>query len=176
MRRVIGGPTRPGIGKAPGRLAAVLLFAAALFQSGVAYAEHGHGGGGFHGGGFGGLRGGGFHGGGFGGFRGGGFHAGGPHGSGFPGFHGGGFRNGRFGEFHGNGFHHHGFRRGVIVVPAFGGWWWGDQLGWPYYYNRSGSNYGYGPYGQYWYYCSDPSGYYPYVTQCNTGWQQVPAG
>ena len=163
MRRVIGAPTRPGIGKAPGRLAAVLLFAAALFQSGAAYAEHGHGGGGFHGGGFGGSRGG-------------GFHAGGPHGSGFPGFHGGGFRNGRFGEFHGNGFHHHGFRRGVIVVPAFGGWWWGDQLGWPYYYSRSGSNYGYGPYGQNWYYCSDPVGYYPYVTQCDTGWQQVPAG
>jgi hypothetical protein len=26
------------------------------------------------------------------------------------------------------------------------------------------------------YYCSDPAGYYPYVTQCNTGWQTVPAG
>src|SRR5271165_518649 len=28
---------------------------------------------------------------------------------------------------------------------------------------------------QTWYYCSDPAGYYPYVTQCNTGWQAVPA-
>jgi hypothetical protein len=28
---------------------------------------------------------------------------------------------------------------------------------------------------QTWYYCSDPAGYYPYVTQCNTGWQTVPA-
>lgn len=24
-----------------------------------------------------------------------------------------------------------------------------------------------------WYYCADPSGYYPYVTQCPGGWQQV---
>jgi hypothetical protein len=28
---------------------------------------------------------------------------------------------------------------------------------------------------QTWYYCSDPAGHYPYVTQCNTGWQAVPA-
>jgi len=28
---------------------------------------------------------------------------------------------------------------------------------------------------QTWYYCSDPAGYYPYVTQCNTGWQTAPA-
>jgi hypothetical protein len=25
------------------------------------------------------------------------------------------------------------------------------------------------------YYCSEPAGYYPYVTQCNIGWQTVPA-
>jgi hypothetical protein len=25
------------------------------------------------------------------------------------------------------------------------------------------------------YYCSAPAGYYPYVTQCNIGWQTVPA-
>jgi hypothetical protein len=32
---------------------------------------------------------------------------------------------------------------------------------------------------QYWYFCSDPQGYYPYVKQCPAGWQQVtpqPAG
>jgi hypothetical protein len=23
------------------------------------------------------------------------------------------------------------------------------------------------------YYCSDPAGYYPYVTQCYTGWQAM---
>jgi hypothetical protein len=27
---------------------------------------------------------------------------------------------------------------------------------------------------QTWCYCSDPAGYYPYVTQCHTGWQTVP--
>ena len=28
---------------------------------------------------------------------------------------------------------------------------------------------------QYWYYCSDPAGYYPYVMQCSADWQPVPA-
>jgi hypothetical protein len=50
-------------------------------------------------------------------------------------------------------------------------------LGWSYY--PSGSDYsGYydsGQPSQSWYYCSDPAGYYPYVAQCNTGWQAVPA-
>jgi len=26
---------------------------------------------------------------------------------------------------------------------------------------------------QYWYYCQDPQGYYPYVQQCPRGWQLV---
>lgn len=26
-----------------------------------------------------------------------------------------------------------------------------------------------------WYYCHNPDGYYPYVKQCNEGWQRVPA-
>jgi len=59
------------------------------------------------------------------------------------------------------------------VIPAFGGAWWGAGLGWPYSYQDE-SYYGYGPYGQYWY-CDNPAGYYPYVQQCNTGWQTVPA-
>ena len=25
----------------------------------------------------------------------------------------------------------------------------------------------------YWYYCSDPEGYYPYIKECPSGWQQV---
>ena len=25
----------------------------------------------------------------------------------------------------------------------------------------------------YWYYCSDPKGYYPYVLKCNANWQRV---
>ena len=72
--------------------------------------------------------------------------------------------------------------------------WWG--YGYPYYnygdyadhryygYDPGASYYGnYPDYGhgshpntrQTWYYCSDPAGYYPYVTQCKTGWQSVPA-
>jgi len=27
--------------------------------------------------------------------------------------------------------------------------------------------------GNYWYYCSNPDGYYPYVKQCPGGWQRV---
>ena len=28
---------------------------------------------------------------------------------------------------------------------------------------------------EYWYYCDNPQGYYPYVPQCVSGWQRVPA-
>jgi hypothetical protein len=28
---------------------------------------------------------------------------------------------------------------------------------------------------QHWYYCASPKGYYPYVAQCGTAWQAVPA-
>ena len=43
------------------------------------------------------------------------------------------FRGRHFGEFHGGRFHHHGFNRGIVVVPALGGLWWGGGLDWPYY-------------------------------------------
>ena len=143
---------RPRIGRALA-IAAALLCATALSQPNPAYAgpHGGGGGGGFHGGG------GGFHGGGF--HAMGGFHGGGFHGSGS---HGGGFHDGRFhdGRFHDNRF----FFGGSFGFP------WGG------YY----PDYGYDDYSQpyssqTWYYCSDPAGYYPYVTQCNTGWQTVPA-
>src|SRR6516162_4717625 len=93
---------------------------------------------------------GGFHGGG------GGFHGGG------GGFHGGGFHGG---GFHDGGFHNNRFFFG----GSFGYPWWGYYPDYGYYdYDQ--------PYAsQTWYYCSDPAGYYPYVTQCNTGWQAVPA-
>jgi hypothetical protein len=161
-------------------IAAALLGAALLCQPSLAYAAHGGGGGGFHGGGGGGFHGGGFHGGGFhggfGGFHGGGFHGGGFHGGGF---HAGGFHGG-FAGVHGGyrGHWYHGWNNGQY------GWWWGDGLGWTYDpYDYGGDAYpDYGYYGytqpntaQTWYYCSDPSGYYPYVTQCNVGWQAVPA-
>jgi hypothetical protein len=28
---------------------------------------------------------------------------------------------------------------------------------------------------QWWYHCAQPAGYYPYVTQCQSGWNRVPA-
>jgi hypothetical protein len=147
-------------------IAAALLCATALGQPNLAYAgPHGGGGGGFHGGGMGG-----FHGGG------GGFH-GGFHGGGFGGFHGhfAGMRNG-FGERHeGFGERHEGFRdRRGVFIGGLGFGYYGYPYGWDY-----SPDYGYSGYSQpasqNWYYCSDPAGYYPYVAQCNTGWQTVPA-
>jgi hypothetical protein len=96
-------------------------------------------------------------------------------------FHGGGFHGGFAGlhNSYGNGAHwYHGWRNGRY------GWWWGNPLGWTYYPYPYGwdnyPDYGYYDYSQpnatqTWYYCSDPAGYYPYVTQCNTAWQPVPA-
>jgi hypothetical protein len=61
----------------------------------------------------------------------------------------------------------------------------GPGLAWTYYPYAGDfyyPDYGYYDYGeqpyspQTWYYCADPAGYYPYVTQCNTEWQAVPAG
>ena len=148
MKRLSEPRARPRIGRALA-IAAALLCATALSQPNLAYAgPHGGGGGfgGFHGGG--GYHGGGFHGGGLGGFHGGGFR---------PGFHDGGFHGERF---HGNTF----FFGGSFASP-----WWGYYPDYGYYdYSQPYSS-------QTWYYCSDPAGYYPYVTQCNTGWQSVPA-
>jgi hypothetical protein len=88
-----------------------------------------------------------------------------PHGGG--GFHGGGFHAGAVGGFHGGGFRPgFGDRR---FNGGFGGLWGG-------YYPYDGEYDAVQPsYSQTWYYCSDPAGYYPYVTQCTTGWQAVPA-
>jgi hypothetical protein len=160
MLRVSEHKARPRIGRALATVAAALLCATALGQPNPAFAgpHGGGGGGGFHGGG-----GGGFHGGGFGGFHGGGFHGGG-----FGGFHGvGGFHGGFAGLHHGFGERHERFRGGI----GFG--FFGYPYGWDY--SPDYSYYGYSqPYSsQTWYYCWDPAGYYPYVTQCNTGWQAV---
>jgi hypothetical protein len=109
------------------------------------------------GGGGGGHGGGGFHGGG------GGFHGGG------GGFHGGGFGGG----FHGRGFHGGGFFGG-----GFYGGGVGDGFDYGFGYGDDSPAYGYSqPYvSQYWYYCQNPAGYYPYVPQCSVAWQPVPAG
>ena len=106
----------------------------------------------------------------------------GPHGGGGGGFHGGGggFHGGGFAGFHGEGFHGDRFHDGRFDHDRFhdrrfffgGGFaypWWGYYPDYGYYdYSQPYSS-------QTWYYCSDPAGYYPYVTQCNTGWQAVPA-
>jgi hypothetical protein len=136
---------RPRVGRALAVFGAALLCAAALSQPNLAYAGPHGGGGGFHGGGFGGFHGGGFHG------------AGGFHGGGFGGFHGDRFHGDRFRD---NRF----FFGGLYAYP-----WWGYYPDYGYY------DYGQPYASQTWYYCSDPAGYYPYVTQCNAGWQAVPA-
>ena len=152
MDQATGNGSRLSIGRVLGVAAAALLFAASIIQPKVANADHG-GGGSFHDGGF-------------------------------AGFHHGGFP-------HRDGHFHRGFRIGAIYAP----YWWG--YGYPYsYFGYYGDYpdhryYGYDPgssyygihpgYGsqpsarQTWYYCSNPAGYYPYVTQCKTGWLPVPA-
>jgi hypothetical protein len=174
MHELGNSETRPRKGWRVVSIAAVLLGAAVLCQPDLALAAHGGGGGhggGFHGGGF---HGGGFHRGGFGGFHGGGFHG--------EAFHGGGFHRGVAGGHYGYGYGHgdhwyHGWHGG-----SYGWWLVGPGLAWTYYDYPWGfyPDYGYYDYtqpyaSQIWYYCSDPAGYYPYVTQCNTGWLPVPA-
>jgi hypothetical protein len=143
------------IGRVFGGAAAALLFAAAIIYPEAASAAHDGGGG--------------------------------------AGFHGGG------GEFHGGGFHHGSrhLRGGFATGGIYGPYWWGYGYPDPYFgyygnyldhgyygYDPSCSyygtcpNYGYGSQPkarQTWYYCSNPVGYYPYVTQCKTGWAPVPA-
>src|SRR5438105_2727871 len=101
----------------------------------------------------------------------------GPHGGGG----GGGFHGGGFGGFHEGGFHGDRFRDGRFDRDRFrdNRFFFGGAFAYPYGWDYS-PDYGYYDYSQpyasqTWYYCYDPAGYYPYVTQCNTGWQAVPA-
>lgn len=66
------------------------------------------------------------------------------------------------------------------------GWWWITGGYWYFYdvpvypYPSTVSSYYYDDYdttedGDYWYYCRDPQGYYPYVRYCNVEWEAVPA-
>ena len=115
-------------------------------------------------------------------------HGGGGHGGG--GFHGGyygGYRGGYYGGFRG-GYYGGGF------YPYYWGLWGLPLMGWPYAsFGYGGYGYGYGwPYypsettvapptynepqqqqPYYWYYCTDPQGYYPYVKSCPGGWLTV---
>jgi hypothetical protein len=133
------------IGRALRSTAVAVLCVAALSQPNFAYAHGGGHGGGGHGGG---------------GFHGGAVHAGGFHGGGLhhvshravtnvhnrtvANVHNG-FGDGRGGHWY------HGWHNG-----RYGWWLWGPGLAWTYYNNQP--------------YCSNPAGYYPYVTQCYTGW------
>jgi hypothetical protein len=103
------------------------------------------------------------------------------------------------GGFHGSGGGH--FRSVFGFGGIFSPFWWSPFwwfYGYPFvdygYYGNypDHRNYGYDPgssyYGNYpdsgygsqpkarqtWYYCSDPAGYYPSVTHCNTVWEYGP--
>ena len=85
---------------------------------------------------------------------------------------------------------HRGHRGGVSVGVAIGPYWgWGPRyypppLYYPYdhhpviierpdppiYIEQSPPTHAIG----YWYYCQSPSGYYPSVKECPTGWLKVP--
>jgi hypothetical protein len=93
------------------------------------------------------------------------------------------------GHFHGHGHFNGHARLGVFIgVPLFAPWYYPP----PYYYPPP--SYYYPPVvavpssppvyiergddhaptqSYYWYHCSNPEGYYPYVKQCPSGWQQV---
>jgi len=100
-------------------------------------------------------------------------------------FHGPGNFHGR-GDFHGHGyFHGHGnsFNAHIFIGPGWGPWWWVPPT-YPYYsYYPAQPAYieqqpqAYSQQDQqepdYWYYCQDPQGYYPYVKSCPDGWMKV---
>ncbi len=70
-------------------------------------------------------------------------------------------------------------------------WYWNYPAPYPYYpnypyyppvvaapatppvYMEQGQQQPAPPQKYYWYYCSNPQGYYPYVRQCQTDWQEV---
>jgi len=84
------------------------------------------------------------------------------------------------------------FRGGVWIGPAWGPGWYGGPYpygyGYPYPYpyytappvviQQEPQEYVHQPAAQpeqqqYWYYCSEAKGYYPYVKKCPTGWKRV---
>jgi hypothetical protein len=149
MQHLSENRARPRIRRALAKTAAAVVCVAALSQPNLAFAR-GHGGGG-HGGGFhGAVHAGGFHGGGF-------HHV--SHGA-VANVHTRAVANvhnrtvanvhNGFGDARG-GHWYHGWHNG-----RYGWWLWGPGLAWTYYNSQP--------------YCSNPAGYYPYVTQCYTGW------
>ncbi len=106
--------------------------------------------------------------------------------------------SGARGDFH-RGFHDHdrhdfdrfGFGFGFGFGDPWWGWdpayYWGYPYPYPYYYPPYPAYYAPpagpapqapiqatgAPPQQYWYYCDDPQGYYPYVANCGSSWRQV---
>jgi hypothetical protein len=62
-----------------------------------------------------------------------------------------------------------GYGYGGYGYPSYGVFVGGSVPSYTYY------SYSQPSVAQVWYYCSAPAGYYPYVTQCSTAWQTVPA-
>jgi hypothetical protein len=62
----------------------------------------------------------------------------------------------------------------VIVAPAYPHYVFGTRSSAPVYIEKGDEISGLAtrPLG-YWYYCSDPQGYYPYIEECQTGWLTV---
>jgi hypothetical protein len=83
-------------------------------------------------------------------------------------------------------------RTSVSLHATYGPWWgpgpWGYHRPWRYpqswgprYYPRYHSrspilvpHTAAAPPQSHWYYCEDPPGYYPHISQCPRGWQPVP--
>lgn len=122
--------------------------------------------------------------------RSGGHGGGGGHFGGGRHFGGGHFGGGHFGGHHGGwgfGPSFYGFGLGYGLGSYYGGYYpyyggYGDYYGYPsvvtvpstppVYIQQSPpvvQQYQSG----YWYYCSNPEGYYPYIKECLNGWQQV---
>jgi hypothetical protein len=114
--------------------------------------------------------------------------------------HQGGHDYGNYHDFHGRDFHHftpyerqvwsdghweHGWHDNRFA------WWWTAGGGWYFY---QAPVYPYPTYvppaivvqqpppaptglppSEFWYYCDNPQGYYPYIAACNGPWQEVPA-
>lgn len=101
--------------------------------------------------------------------------------------HGGGGHGGGHGAGHGRahfGGHFVGGHGGGHAFLGLGYWPWYYAPPWYYYPPAAGTAYRppvyYVERGDeqaaqpgYWYYCANPQGYYPYLTQCPGGWQRV---
>jgi hypothetical protein len=97
------------------------------------------------------------------------------------------------GDFHGDFHHHHRHNDFFFDFGFWDPWWWGwdpvQYWGYPYpYYYPPYPAYYPPPQGapsqapaqatgappqQFWYYCDNPQGYYPYVQNCSSAWRQV---